>query len=625
MQDVAEFLSRHDPFSDLGEAELEELAARTEVEFFAAGTTIFPQGERPQSKVRIVRRGGVELVDNGRVVDLLGEGELFGHPSMLSGAPTGFEARAQEDSLVYALAAADVKPLLARPAGLRYVAQSLLRRRRPASADEADVASAEVAQQPATTLIRRPPIVLGPEVSLRDAANRMIEEGASSVLVKGGADGGGFGIVTDHDLRSRVVAGDLSPDAPLSEAMSAPMVSVRADETGADVMMEMLDHDIRHVPVLAASGEPLGVIVGIDLVAAESRTPFVLRREIAEATDFEQLRSAAQRLRSAVVALHRAELAPGHVSRVISVVTDALVRRTITLTTDAAGPPPAEFAWLALGSHGRREPAPSSDLDSGLSWRAYSEADGIGAARRTLGEEQTERYMHAMAEQVAKTMSALGWRLDPHGVNATGAFSASSFEDWQRAITSWLGRLGDERVTVATSVVLDGRIAIGPDELDPKPLLFEHAKKNRTLLNHHLRTSLALRPPTGFLRDLVVEHSGEHRGTVDIKHGGLLPVVNIARWASLKAGSPVTPTIERLRAAAEGGALAETQARTLEEAFELFDAVRLEHQVHQVETGREPNDHLDPKELTPLTRRYLRDAFRELGAVQRALGKSLER
>ena len=117
MHDIAEFLKEHDPFSELDRADLDRLAERVEVEFFTAGTTIFKQGERPQDKVHVVRRGAVELVDHGRVLDLLGEGELFGHPSMVSGLPTGFEARAHEDSLCYALAAEDVLPLLTRPGG----------------------------------------------------------------------------------------------------------------------------------------------------------------------------------------------------------------------------------------------------------------------------------------------------------------------------------------------------------------------------------------------------------------------------------------------------------------------------------------------------------------------------
>src|SRR3954449_13421904 len=128
MQDIAEFLGGHDPFSGLEDRALERLAGRTEVEFFPAGTTIFPQGDQPQQRIRVNRRGVVELVDRGTVVDQLGEGEMFGHPSVLSGEPTRYEARAKEDSLVYALAAGDVIPLLGRQSSAQFLARSLLKR-----------------------------------------------------------------------------------------------------------------------------------------------------------------------------------------------------------------------------------------------------------------------------------------------------------------------------------------------------------------------------------------------------------------------------------------------------------------------------------------------------------------
>src|SRR6266508_3476448 len=172
MHDIAEFLGGRDPFSGLDEAALDELAARTEVEFFPAGTTIIPQGELPQGRIRVVRRGAIELLDEGRPVDLLGEGEMFGHPSVLSGLPTRYEARAQEDTLCYSLAADDVVPLLGRTASLRFLTRSLLDRNRQRT-DEITPPSPEVAQQPASALVLRPPVICTPETALREAAKLM--------------------------------------------------------------------------------------------------------------------------------------------------------------------------------------------------------------------------------------------------------------------------------------------------------------------------------------------------------------------------------------------------------------------------------------------------------------------
>ena len=126
MHEIADFLGTHPPFDALTEAELERVAAATEIERHPAGTVVFAQGAGPVAHLWVVRRGGVEILHDGRVLDLLGPGELFGHASMLSGLPTGFMARVAEDAVCYRIRAEVAAPLLARPAGVRYVARSLL-------------------------------------------------------------------------------------------------------------------------------------------------------------------------------------------------------------------------------------------------------------------------------------------------------------------------------------------------------------------------------------------------------------------------------------------------------------------------------------------------------------------
>ncbi len=608
MHDIAEFLRTHDPFSGLDDETLERLVERVDEEAFEAGATIFKQGERSQDRVLVVRRGAIELVDGSRVLDVLGEGELIGHPSMLSGLPSGFEARAQEDSRCYSMPASDVIPLLARRSSPSDLTGSLLQRPEPGgAAAEADVSSAEMTQQPARALIRREPVTCAADRPLREVARVMSDENVNSMIVR--AQNGELGIVTDGDLRDRVVADGVSVDTPVGEVVSEPLITVGADAAGADVMLAMLDNDVRHVGVLSPRDELLGVLGGIDLVAAEARTPFSLRHEIARARDKQELSEAAERLRSTVVALHATKLPPQQIGRVISVVADALIRRMIELAIESKGATPAEFAFLALGSHGRRETVPSSDVDSGMAWEDESEqesADGV------------VDYMRTIAADVEDCIRVVGWSLDPHGVTASSEFSASSMDTWRRSIGNWLQNPGDAQVLIATSILLDGRTVYGPAELDPRPILLE-PENHAALLPTMLRLALALKLPTGRRGNISVEGSGEHSGTFDIKHGGLLPVVDIARFGALKSGANVTATIERLRAASELGAIEPAHARTLEEAYDLFSTLRLEHQIQQLARGDEPDDHVDPNELSELARRYLRDAFHEVAAVQKSL------
>jgi CBS domain-containing protein len=154
--------------------------------------------------------------------------------------------------------------------------------------------------------------------------------------------------------------------------------------------------------------------------------------------------------------------------------------------------------------------------------------------------------------------------------------------------------------------------------------LFEQSDRS-SLERWMLRLALAHKPPTGFVRNRVVSATGRRQEALDVKHGGLLPVIDLARYAALRGEIPATHTLDRLRAAADQGILGGSEARVLEEAFELFSALRLDHQVEQLERGSEPDDELDPEELDPLTRRYLRDAFREVDAVQKSVASELPR
>ena len=608
MHDIAEFLSGHELFVALEPEELERLAEHAEIEYFEAGATIFRQGEGPPDAMWVLRTGAVELRDGARVLDLLGEGEPFGHPWMLSGLPTGWEARARESSLCYRLAAEDVVPLLADPAGLRSVARTLMDRPRPAGEPTARATDLDVGQETVRVLVQKRPVVCEPDVSLREAAARMEERGVSAILVDRGD--GELGIVTDRDLRSRVVAAGRPLDTPVGEVMTAPVITARPEQTGDELMLLMIDRGIRHVPVVSSAGELIGVATDIDLLANETHTPLMLRRAIADAGDLSALRPTVGQLNSTLIAMHAAGLPASRISGVLSVVVDALVRRLIELAIAEQGPAPVEIGWLSLGSFGRREAMPASDVDSGMAWE-----DSTG--------RDAEEYVHRLARTVVDELADFGWRPDRHGVDATGVVSSSSIAEWKRSIAKWLKTPVSEPELIAISIVCDARVIYGDEERFDLPALVREDRPRPELLRVLLRLALASRPPTGFLRDIVVEHSGEHAGHFDIKHGGLLPVVNIARYAGLAAGATTTSTVERLAAAGDSGVLDPADVSTLEEAFELFAWLRLEHQIGQLQAGTLPDDQIDPKTLNRLTRRYLRDAFRAVASVQKSLHAKL--
>jgi CBS domain-containing protein len=613
MEDIAGFLGTHPPFDAVGAEELARVAAVTELEEFPAGKTIFSQGTAPAGYLRIVRTGSVEIIHNGQVLDLLGPGELFGHASMLSGLPTGFEARAAEDTICYRIPADVIGPLLARPDFLKFIARSIVGDRAAAGPERAT--PADPVQRRVATLIRTPPLLCRAGEPVREAAKRMTAEGASAVLVQ---SGGTLGIVTDRDLRSRVVAAGMSPDAPVSAIMTTPVYTVRADSLGGDVLLDMLDRDVHHVPVLSAAGQILGVVDGDDLVAAEARQPFLLRRAIDLATSAGDLAAASAGLGPMIIALHDARVAAEHVAAIRSVVLDALARRLIELAVAGAGDPPAPFTWFALGSLARRETVPSSDVDSALAWQDSGDDAAAGA------------YLERVARTVEDGLRACGIQPDARGASASNPLFARSLPAWRAAVRDLSENPTREHALILVSLIADSRplwasgtgagaLAAGASVADT----LWQGRARPDLLRLLAQLALSFHPPTGFLRDFVVEHSGERRGQLDIKHGGLIPIVDLARWAGMAAGAASGSTVERLRAAEAAGTLEGPDARTLMEAFGFIFSLRLDHQVAQLRHGEVPDDYIDPKTLNPLARSYLREAFRAVASVQTGLATEL--
>jgi CBS domain-containing protein len=603
MPDVAGFLGSHPPFDAVGPDELARVAAVTHTELTPRGETIFSQGAGPVESVWMVRTGSVEIIHDGRILDLLGPGELFGHASMISGLPTGFEARAGQDTVCYRIPADVIRPLLARPDVLRFVARSIV------AGPSVSAAPQDPVEHRVATLIRTPPLLCEASEPIREAAKRMTAQGASAVLVR---TEDRLGIVTDRDLRSRVVAAGLSPDAPLSAIMTEPAYTVRSDRLAADVLLDMLDRDVHHIPVLSAAGEILGVVDDGDLVAAEARKPLLLRRAIDLASSAADLTAAAAGLGSMIIALHDAQMPAEQVAAVHSVVLDALTRKLVELAVREAGDPPAAFTWFALGSLARREAVPSSDVDSALAW----EDEAADAAMPD--------YAARLGRAVNDGLRGCGIQPDAHGASAGSPLFARSLASW-RAVTRNLSRdPAQEQGLILVSVITDsrpvwssgpGQAAAGLWDSQPEP--------EPDLLRLLARFALSFRPPTGFLRDFVVEHSGERRGQLDLKAGGLTPIVDLARWAAMSAGVAAASTMDRLRAAEAAGTLAGPQAHALMEAFGFISALRLDHQVEQLRRGTPPDNFIDPKTLNPLARSYLRDAFRVVASVQSGLANEL--
>ena len=601
--DIAGFMRRYPPFDELSAERLAEVARTVEIEHFPAGAVILQQGGEPASALYVVRKGAVELLDDGQVLDLLLEGEVFGQFSLLAHDVPSLTVRAHEDTLCYLVPEPAADPVLETHAGLSFVIGSMRRRIARATDATADVPDARL--RPVGDLVRRAPVTADPTETIAEGAARMAAERVSSLLVP---VRGGWGIVTDRDLRTRVVATQTDPATPLESIATFPVRTISHDALAGDALLAMFAQGVHHFPVVGSGGELIGVVTDTDLMGLGRHTPFAMKSAIERATTADDVAAAGRDLPQLVVTMVRAHADPIDVGRVSALVVDAITERLIALAIDNLGDPPCAWAWLALGSAARHEQALRTDQDHALVY------DPV------LGEPDPDPWFADLAERVTAGLEAAGIPRCEGDAMATHPTLRRPLGEFVEAFATWMDS-ADPHAVVLSSIGYDFRQVAGP--LGAEPALDDAMRRARArpaFVRQMARRALDLRPPSGFLRDLVVEAKGEHAGRLDIKHGGITIVNNLARVWAVRAGVTAKDTIGRLRAASAAGSIEHEVADELVEAFHFLWDVRLHHQAGQVGAGEPPDDFVDPASLGSFSRSGLKEAFRVITRAQRLTG-----
>ena len=543
----------------------------------------------------------MELLEAEDVIDILGEGEVFGFVSLLSGVGPSFSIRAHEDTICYLVDKDVAEDVMASRRGLTFLAAAF-RRRDARALSGLDREATDPSRVRVGPLTRRPPLVVPATLSIRDAAELMANEREGFVLV-GDVDRGDLAIVTDRDLRSRVLAKGRSPSSPVGDIASSPLVTVAAEATVADVMALMLERGVHHIPVRDGDGGLLGVVTDIDLLAAEQHGAVALKKDLERAPDRTAVIAAFQTLPEAASRLVDASVDPLEVAHVVAVTVDALTVRLLELGIREIGEPPCPWAWLALGSEARHEQGLVTDQDNALIF----EGDAP--------ESDVDPYFETLGGFVNDGLEAAGIPRCRAGVIAANG-------DWRGNVQTWKGRFGDwisdpGRVGSAfTGIAFDYRPVTGPLDargaLDP---IMRSAREHHDFIRHLGAHAVASRPPRGLLRDGVVQAKAT-TDALDIKLVGIGLITNVARLLAVMSGLTENRTIRRLRDVTELGWLSEDECQGLGEAFGLMWQVRLEHQARCVRLGVPVDDLVQPSQLGPLTRQALKEAFRMIDRAQ---------
>jgi CBS domain-containing protein len=607
---LADLLRAHRIFGLLSGDTQKKLADTLQAKPVASGAIACTPAELQQQLHWLVS-GSVSLLDGQQQAVLtLYPGELFGLQA--DGVAGVEECQARTDCTLVSMDRALVETLqtelpalsLLLPAGSAGAASAASSPRgAPGGADPA----LNLMTTPVRALIKRAPITLPPHTSIRDAAKLMSEQRVSSVLIV--EQEHLFGVVTDRDLRNRVIAAGMDSARPIMDIATLAPLSIDVQNPAFDALLLMARHNIHHVPVLDGQ-RIVGMITATDLTEQHSTSAVYLAGDIYKQSTVEGLQRASTKIKRLQQSLAAAEASAYSTGHIITAITDAITTRLLQLGEAQLGPAPIDYVWVAAGSQARNEQTAKSDQDNCMVLDdRYDEAEH-GA------------YFKALSQFVCDGLDACGYIYCPGEMMAMTDTWRQPQKRWAEYFARWTSQ-PDPKALMLTCVFFDLRAIHGKAELLDKLRsdVLKRTQGNSLFLAHMVGNALTHQPPLGMFKGISTVRSGEHKGKIDLKHTGVVPIVDLARVYALAGGDAAVNTHDRLTSAAAGGAISEQSARDLRDALEFLAYTRIQHQARQISRGESPDNFLNPADVSNFERSQLKDAFTVVQSLQSVLAQ----
>ncbi|MEQ8368464.1 MAG: DUF294 nucleotidyltransferase-like domain-containing protein [Roseicyclus sp.] len=594
--DIAAILAQTEPYDSLPQADRDALAAEMEGAELPAGTVIYTLGE-PVSHLYLIRSGRVDITDaSGALLSILGPRNSFGERGLMRDGIAPVTAVAADDATVLKIPAATFHKLARdHPRVLRFFDRS-----RPAMARRRDITTLTL-----NDLMTRDPLTCAPATPLIEAAQAMRARHVSCIIATEGATV--RGILTTGDITARAVAEGRPTDTPISDVMTADPITLPPTALVADVLHAMVENGITHMPVVEA-GALVGILTQTDLTRFQATSSAALIHDIANAPDSAAIARIVAKIPDLLVTLVGAQNPHQVVTRLITDIGDAATRRLLALAETRLGPPPVPYLWLACGSQGRQEQTGVSDQDNCM----------ILDDRATPADDA---YFAALAKFVSDGLDKAGYFYCPGDMMATNPKWRQPLRVWRDYFRGWIKTPNPEAQMLA-SVMFDLRPIGGTLSLfsDLQSETLAAAAANSIFVAHMVSNSLKHTPPLSLFRGFATVRSGEHKNTIDMKHNGVVPVVDLGRIYALQGRLTEANTRARLMAAIDRGTVSTTGGRDLLDAYDLIAELRLEHQAALIKRGEAPDNHMTPADLSDFERSHLRDAFVVIKTMQSAAG-----
>lgn len=444
------------------------------------------------------------------------------------------------------------------------------------------------------------------DMPIRQVCGLMTEQHSSAALVQS-SQGDVVGIVTDNDIRRRVVSAGLDLRIPIHRVMSAPLIAISDQAVIYEALLLMEQEGVKHLAVTDDMGEAIGVLRNHDLLQFRSYGPLVLSRQVQQAATTDEVEGHCRQVPDLAKALLSSGAHPRQVTRMVSSVCDAASVRLLELAEAELGPAPVPYVFLALGSHGRQEMTLASDQDNAI---VYAEPPA-----ELLG--QTEAYMRRLSEWVCGGLHKAGYRQCSGDVMARNHRWRQPLSVWRRYFTEWIS-MPEPQQLLQFSVFFDFRPVYGDESLASS--LREHIaavlRQHPAFYPQFAHDALQFRPPARFLGRLL---PGDHAGQLNLKELQT-PIVAFARLYALRHGIDDTHTVARLEALQKQQVLQASSVHELVAAYDLLTRLRLNGQASQQAAGQPVDNTVRYRMLGPSDQALLHESFTQIAAVQKRIG-----
>ncbi|MCL1045094.1 MULTISPECIES: DUF294 nucleotidyltransferase-like domain-containing protein [Shewanella] len=610
--EIRNFIRQYPPFDQLPEQALIEVSKSVEISYYRSDSMVI-EFEDKIHDLYMIRSGVVEIYRRkGELYNRLDQGGLFGQLGLLTNNKVRYPAKAVKDTLLYCIPENIFEEFCERYdvfADFVEVEGSI--RLQQAVEDNSDDANSLTTSK-VKTILSAEPVMLSNTTSIQDVARIMTNENVSAAIINDPSltDEGGnsfVGIITVRDLCAKVIAEGLDVDTPVGEVMSTELISLDHNAYIFEAMLLMLRYNVHHLPILK-NRQPIGLIEVTDIIRYESQNSLLIVSSIFQQNSIEDLTVLSQQNSACFVRMVNEDANSHMVGRAMSEIGRSFKQRLLELAEEKFGPPPVPYCFLALGSMARDEQLIVTDQDNAI------------ILDNDYQESLHGEYFENLANYVCDGLAACGYTYCTGDIMATNPEYRKTQSQWEDCFADWIENPNPQAL-LNCSIFFDLYGVYGRPKWAEQlnAFILRKAKKNNRFLACLARNALNRTPPLGFFKDFVMEKDGRHNNSINLKRRGTAPLADLIRVHALAIGSQSQNSFDRLEDIIEAGILPATKGKDLQHAMEFISLVRIRHQALDIEAEQEPDNNIEPENMSEFERRNLKDAFLVLSSAQNFL------